>query len=230
VSTPLTLLSSALIGMAAGAAMVPLTRRQLAAAVARTNGETDLVSGHTEPAPALTRWHWVLLIGASGLLPGIVWRGVGGSIAAVPPLLLLLGLIQLAYCDASRRLLPKTLVYVISLAVLGSGIAIAWHTGEWDRLKMASLGGVGFFLLLFVMNLLNPKWMAFGDVRLAPMVGFGLAWIGLSALIEGFFIANLLAAVIGLSLIALRRADWRSALPFGLYLALGTGITILAWT
>jgi leader peptidase (prepilin peptidase)/N-methyltransferase len=79
------------------------------------------------------------------------------------------------------------------------------------------------------MNLMNPKWMAFGDVRLSLGVGFGLSWIGVNALLEGFFIANALAAVIGIMLMAFRRADRKSALPFGLYLALGAGITILAW-
>jgi prepilin signal peptidase PulO-like enzyme (type II secretory pathway) len=29
---------------------------------------------------------------------------------------------------------------------------------------------------------------------------------------------------------ALRRADRKSALPFGLYLAIGTAITIVAWS
>jgi len=218
------LFSAAVVGMAAGAALIPLTRHQLAAATVRAAD-----AGLEADVPMMSRWQWVVLVGTSGLLPAIVWRSVGGPIA-VPPLLLLLGLIQLAYCDATRRLLPKVLVHGVNAAVVLSGIVIAWDVGEWDRLWTASIAGGAFFVILFAMNLMNPRWMAFGDVRLSPAVGFGLAWIGVNALIEGFFVANALAAVIGLSLIALHRATRKSALPFGLYLALGTGITILAWT
>ncbi len=175
-------------------------------------------------------WHVIAVVIASGLLPAIVLHGVGWSVIAVPPLLLLLGLIQLAYCDATRRLLPKTLVWVMTVAVLVSGIVIAGTQNEWGRLSNAALGGLAFFALLFVVNLLNPKWMAFGDVRLALMVGFGLAWVSPYAVVEGFFIANALAAVIGLTLIATHRAQRRTALPFGFYLALGAAITILAWS
>ncbi len=210
--------------MATGALLIPLTRRELATAVARSSPDT---------APAtqkVAHWHRITLVAVSGLLPGIVLFNVGWSIIAVTPLLLLLGLIQLAYCDVTRRLLPKTMVYAISLAVVVSGIVIAGVTHEWKRLLMASLGALGFFVVLFVMNLVNPKWMAFGDVRLSAAVGFGLAWVSPMALLEGFFLANLLAAVVGLTLIAVHRADRRSALPFGFYLALGAGVTILAWS
>jgi leader peptidase (prepilin peptidase)/N-methyltransferase len=111
-----------------------------------------------------------------------------------------------------------------------SGMVIAGVTHEWKRLLIASVGAICFFVVLFVMNLANPKWMAFGDVRLSAVVGFGLAWVSPMALLEGFFLANLLAAVVGLTLIAVHRADRRSALPFGFYLALGAGVTILAWS
>jgi leader peptidase (prepilin peptidase)/N-methyltransferase len=173
--------------------------------------------------------HWLALVATSGLLPALVLYRVGWSFNAVPPLLLLLGLIQLAYCDFTRRLLPKALVHGIAGAVVLSGLVIAASNNEWVRFLHASLGGLAFFAVLFAMNLMNPRWMAFGDVRLAPVVGFGLTWISPYALLEGFFIANVLAAVIGVTLIAIQKASRKTALPFGLYLALGASITIIAW-
>ena len=122
----------------------------------------------------------------------------GWSVIALPPLLLLVGLVQLAYCDLTRRLLPKTLVYALSAAVIVSGVVIAGVMHEWHRLLVASLGGLAFFALFFVINLMNPRWMAFGDVRLSLVVGFGLAWVSPVALLEGFFFANLLAAAVGI--------------------------------
>ena len=75
---------------------------------------------------------------------------------------------------------------------------------------------------------MNPRWMAFGDVRLSLAVGFGLAWVSPIALLQGFLVANLLAAVVGLVLIAAHKAERRSAVPFGLYLALGAAIVLVA--
>jgi leader peptidase (prepilin peptidase) / N-methyltransferase len=244
VGTTATLIGGAAIGMAAGALLVPFTRRELAASVSRAAGATnDALVADEATTTAVTAmadtlaapirvapWHRVALVAASGLVPAYVLHHVGWSIVALPPLLLLVGLVQLAYCDLTRRLLPKTLVYAVSAAVIVSGIVIAGVMHEWQRLVVASLGGAVFFAILFVINLMNPSWIAFGDVRLSLVIGFGLAWVSPLALLEGFFLANFIAAVVGLSLIAAHRADRKSAVPFGLYLALATALVLLTWS
>jgi len=229
VSAPLTLLGGAALGMAAGSLLVPLTRRELAASVARSSSAAASVTT-AEAAPRVSTGHWIALAAVSGLLPAYVLHRVGWSIIALPPLLLLVGLVQLAYCDLTRRLLPKTLVYALSAAVIVSGVVIAGVTHEWQRLLVASVGAVAFFALFFVINLMNPRWMAFGDVRLSLVVGFGLAWVSPVALLEGFFLANLLAAVVGFALIAARRAERGFAVPFGFYLALGAAVVLVTWS
>jgi leader peptidase (prepilin peptidase)/N-methyltransferase len=159
-----------------------------------------------------------------------VLHQVGWSPNALPPLLLLIGLIQLAYCDLSRRLLPKTLVYALSVLVFASGVLVAAGTNEWRRLLVATLGALGAFAFFFAINLMNPRWMAFGDVRLSLVFGFGLAWVSPMALFQAFLYANILALVAGVALIALHRADRRSAMPFGVYMALGAGLVLLLWS
>jgi leader peptidase (prepilin peptidase)/N-methyltransferase len=236
-SAPLTVLGGAAIGMAAGSLIVPFTRRSLAASVARASTDgpaaseapTVVAVDVVEP-PRITTRQWALLAVVSGLLPAYVLHKVGWSIIAFPPLLLLVGLVQLGYCDLVQRLLPKALVWALSSAVIVSGIVIAGVMHEWQRLVVASIGGLAFFALFFVINLVNPRWMAFGDVRLSLVVGFGLAWVSWVALIEGLFFANLLAVIVGFFLIAAHKADRRSAVPFGLYLALGTALVLVTWS
>jgi leader peptidase (prepilin peptidase)/N-methyltransferase len=231
-SAPLTLLGGALLGAAAGIAMVPLTRRELAASVARSSATSHAESVGIAVAvdpPRVSTTQRVLLAVASGLLPAYVLYKTGWSLVALPPLLLLVGLVQLAYCDLTRRLLPKTLVWALTAAVMASGVVAAGVLHEWHRLAIAAVGGLAFYALLFVMNLINPRWIAFGDVRLSLVVGFGLAWVSATALLEGFFVANVLGAMVGLILIATHRAGRDHAVPFGLYLALGTAVVLLAW-
>jgi leader peptidase (prepilin peptidase)/N-methyltransferase len=213
--------------MAAGSLLVPLTRRELGAAVARSSSGDTPLAMTDRSAPRIARGHWVALAVVSGLLPAYVLYRAGWSPNTIPPLLLLIGLVQLAYCDLRRRLLPKTLVYALSLAVIISGVVIAIPTGEGERLTQAALGGIIAFALFFNVNLMNPRWMAFGDVRLSLVFGFGLAWVSPIDLFEGFFYANVLALLAGLVLIASRRADRRSALPFGVFMALGAALVLI---
>ena len=133
-TAPSTLIGGAVLGMAAGSLLVPVTRRELAASLVRSAATqmTQPVAVDVDP-PGMTWRHWVALAAASGLIPAYVLHHVGWSAIALPPLLLLVGLVQLAYCDLTRRLLPKTLVYALSAAVIGSGVAVAGVMHEWDR-------------------------------------------------------------------------------------------------
>ena len=228
-NAPTTVVAGALLGLAVGSLLVPITRRELVAAVSRSSSPDGAAADAPDvlTPPRITRTHRIALAVVSGLLLAYVLHRVGWCLNALPPLLLLVGLVQLAYCDLKRRLLPKTLVYALSFAVIASGVIIALCTGETGRLMQASLGGVISFALFFIVNLMNPRWMAFGDVRLSLVFGFGLAWVSPIDLFEAFLFANVLALFAGLVLIASRRADRTSALPFGLFMALGAALVLV---
>jgi leader peptidase (prepilin peptidase) / N-methyltransferase len=232
-STPTTLVAGVALGMALSSFLTPLTRRELQAALERSSTQAGVgsvaVPGDAVP-PRVTLFDRVVLAIASSLVPAYVLQRVGWAPAALPPLLLVVGLVQLAYCDLTHRLLPKTLVYALTAAVIASGVTAAGYTGEWHRLLQASLGGLACFGLFFAVNLMNPRWMGFGDVRLSLVFGFGLAWVDPMALLQAFLYANLLAAIVGLLLIVAHRAGRRSDVPFGLYMALGAALVLIAWS
>jgi leader peptidase (prepilin peptidase)/N-methyltransferase len=223
-SADLALIGGATIGMAIGALLIPATRRELASALARASDGISLAR------PADVRWHQVALILASGIIPGVVLFRGGWSIAALPPLLLFLGLVQLAYCDIKRRLLPRTMVHATTACVALSAVIAAAADNLWHGLFISLLCSVAFSAGFLAINLINPAWISFGDVRLAPVVGLGLAWINPMALVEGFFLANLLAAVVGIIMMLTHRGDRKSAMPFGFYMALATGAVLLIWS
>ena len=99
------------------------------------------------------RWHRVALILASGCIPGVVLFRGGWSIASLPPLLLFLGLVQLAYCDVKRHLLPRTMVHATTACVAGSAILAAAADGLWHELFISLLCSAIFTALFFVINL-----------------------------------------------------------------------------
>jgi leader peptidase (prepilin peptidase)/N-methyltransferase len=171
-----------------------------------------------------------MLAVVSGVVLAIVLLRTGWALVALPPLVLLVGLVQLSYCDLTRRLLPKTLVRALGVAVLASGVLAATVTNEPRRLVVAAVGAAVLFAVCFGINLINPAWLGFGDVRLSAVVGFGLAWVSPMAVLECFCLANLLAAAVGFALICAHRADRQSGMPFGFYLTVGTALVLMAWS
>jgi leader peptidase (prepilin peptidase)/N-methyltransferase len=212
--------------MVTAASLIPFTQRALVAAVERSEGPGEHVSLHRTDQ----RWHHIALVVVSGVVMGLLLARAGWSVVALPPLILLVALIQLAYCDMTQFLLPRTMVHATTVAVAIGAVAAAGATDEWHRLLLGSIGGVALFIVFLSINLMNPAWMAFGDVRLAPAVGLGLAWVTPVALLQAFFLANVLAAVVGLVLMAARRGGRKTALPFGLFLAIASAIVIFAWS
>ncbi|AWL40338.1 MULTISPECIES: A24 family peptidase [unclassified Streptomyces] len=161
-------------------------------------------------APAVTVLVCALLAWAVGPRPELaVW------LAAAPVAVLL--------CVVDRRVhrLPDALTLPLAAAVtllLGGVTLLPGHTGSWST---ALLGGValgGFYFLLF---LINPDGMGFGDVKLALALGVALGWYGWAVLCTGGFAGFLFGAVYGLGLLLLRRAGRTTGIPFGPFMIAG---------
>ena len=63
-------------------------------------------------------------------------------------------------------------------------------------------------------------------MRLAAVLGLALGWLGWRYVILGFFVANLVGAVIGITLIALGKVERQQHIPYGVFLAAGTAIAV----
>lgn len=95
----------------------------------------------------------------------------------------------LACIDLEHMLLPKRIVYPSLLMVGGLLVLACAMTSEWDRLLVAGIFAVVWFAVFFVMNFASPRALGFGDVRSAPVLGFG--WLGWRYVVLGFFSAKL---------------------------------------
>jgi leader peptidase (prepilin peptidase)/N-methyltransferase len=143
-------------------------------------------------------------------------------------LVLLAGLLALACTDIEHYLLPKRIVYPVLGLVCGLLFVAAAVTGAWSHLAMAVGCAAVWFVAFGAINLLEPRLLAFGDVRLAPVLGLGLGWLGLDEVLLGFFAANMIGAVVGLGLLAAKLTQRKSRLPYGAFLAVGTYVAIYA--
>ena len=98
---------------------------------------------------------------------------------------------------------------------------------DWSAFGRALLGALAAFTFFFVLHLIAPGGMGFGDVRLSFVLGMFLGWLGWPYVLGGLFAGFLYGAVIGIVLIAFAGRGRRQHIPFGPFLAAGTMTFVL---
>ena len=161
---------------------------------------------------------------------GALWAGTAARFGVhweLPAFLALFaGLLALSCIDFELQLLPKKIVYpllviVTALLVLPSAIDDVWH-----QFLVGVLCAAGWFLAFFLLNLASPRILGFGDVRLAPVLGLALGWLGVGYVLLGFFAANVVGAVVGVALMGSGRMTRKDRLPYGVFLSVGCLIAV----
>ncbi|HLI55177.1 MAG TPA: prepilin peptidase [Acidimicrobiales bacterium] len=138
------------------------------------------------------------------------------------------GLVALSFIDLDHLLLPRVVVYPLGGLVLAALVVAAGVQGQWHRLAVAAASGAVEFAVLFAINLASPRALGFGDVRFGAVLGLALGWLGWHYAFIGFLAANLLGAVVGIVLMAAKRAGRRTPIPYGVFLSAGAFLAILA--
>jgi leader peptidase (prepilin peptidase)/N-methyltransferase len=154
-----------------------------------------------------------LRIGLAPELPAFLYLGAIG--------------VALAMIDIDVKRLPNAIVlpsYAVVAVLLGVAAAVQ---GEWGTLLRAALAGLALYAFYFLLRLVYPRGMGFGDVKLAGILGAYLGWLGWGELVVGSFLAFLVGGFFGLALIVGGRAGRKSNIPFGPWMLLGALLGIL---
>ncbi|MER5742150.1 prepilin peptidase [Streptomyces sp. NPDC002225] len=166
--------------------------------------------------PVVTALSCAALGAATGLRPELaVW------------LLLAPVAVLLATIDRRVHRLPDRLTLPAAGAaavLLGLAALLPEHAGSWSTALLGGAALGGFYFLLF---LINPNGMGFGDVKLALSLGAVLGWYGWAMVFAGGFAGFLLGAAYGFGLMVLRRAGRKTGIPFGPFMITGALLGIL---
>jgi leader peptidase (prepilin peptidase)/N-methyltransferase len=83
--------------------------------------------------------------------------------------------------------------------------------------------------VLYVFYWVLALWgMGGGDVKLAPLLGLYLGWLGWSSVAIGAFAGFLLGGVVGVLLMTLRGAGRKTRVPFGPMMLAGAVLAVFA--
>jgi len=148
---------------------------------------------------------------AAGLAAVLCFVKFGISGEAVVSAVFAATLVVLSATDLERRIIPNRIVLPASAFVLLAHIALhPGRTVEW------TVAAVAAFLGFFVLALVNPAGLGMGDVKLAFLIGAGLGWGVLAALLLGTFAAG----AYGVFLLIVRgRSGLKTSFPLGPFLA-----------
>jgi leader peptidase (prepilin peptidase) / N-methyltransferase len=164
------------------------------------------------------RYPAVELITALAFAAVVLVRGFDDDLIIELPFVA--ALIALAGIDLDHKLLPNKIVY--PLAAWG---VLAVLIADRDDLVEHVVAGAGAFLFLFLAVLAYPRGMGMGDVKLAGAMGIYLG----ASVVPALLIAFLSGSVVGIAIIAREGAAARKkAVPFGIFLALGGIVGVLA--
>ena len=130
-------------------------------------------------------------------------------------------LIVLSAVDFDERRIPNKVLGPMSIvgALLLTIAVLA--AGDPRTLVRLAIGAIAYALPMLVLGLIAPGAMGMGDIKLAGYIGMHLAWLSLIHVLAGAFLAFLIGAIVGLTLVALRKKGRKDTVPFGPSMALG---------
>jgi leader peptidase (prepilin peptidase) / N-methyltransferase len=171
---------------------------------------------------ALVSW----LVSLPGL-PAISAAPFGSVMLVLIALLYVMAIsVALAAIDLETHTLPNRIVlpaYVVVIVLLG---VAALAAGDWAAMGRAAIGLILLGAAYLVLAIAVPGGMGLGDVKLAGVLGFVLAYLGWGPLVVGAFGAFVLGGTFAFALVATRRAQRGSGIPFGPWMLAGAWIGV----
>jgi leader peptidase (prepilin peptidase)/N-methyltransferase len=164
-------------------------------------------------------------LGTGALFAAVAWWC--GATWQLPAYLYLAAIsVALSAIDLDVKRLPDAIVlpsYVAALVLLLLPAAVE---GRWLDLVHGVLTGLALFAFYFLLAVIYPAGMGFGDVKLSGVLGLYLGWVSWSLAIVATFAAFLLGSVVGIVVIMRGKGGRKTKVPFGPFMLLGTFLAL----
>lgn len=159
---------------------------------------------------------------------------------------------RLTVIDVRHHLLPNRIVFpsyaIAGGLLLGAAIAVTLAGGAAANLSTGTAGsvpdggasflgvpalgivagGAVLWVFYFILRLVYPPGMGFGDVKLAGVLGLYLGYLGWAHVFAGTFAAFLFGGLWSVGVLAARRGTLKSSIPFGPFMLAGAAAAMFA--
>ncbi len=180
--------------------------------------------GHCRHCGASVSARYPLVESLTALLSGwVAWR-IGSGFEGIAAQVLVWSLVAMAFIDIDTQLLPDDLT--LPLVWLGLLVNLI---GGFVPLQDAVIGAAAGYLSLWAVYWLyrivtGKEGIGYGDFKLLAALGAWLGWIMLPLIV---LLSSLVGAIVGITLIVLRRHQRGVPIPFGPFLALAGVVALL---
>ncbi|MBB3225434.1 leader peptidase (prepilin peptidase)/N-methyltransferase [Luteibacter sp. Sphag1AF] len=158
----------------------------------------------------------------------VVWQ-FGPTMAALSALAFTWMLVALSGIDARTQLLPDEMTFPLLWIGLGLTLIPGWQPhpiAPSSAILAAMIGYLSLWSVYWLFKLVTGKeGMGHGDFKLLAALG---AWMGPVALLPIILLSSLIGALVGGTLMLLRKHDRDVPMPFGPYIAAAGWVWFLA--
>jgi leader peptidase (prepilin peptidase) / N-methyltransferase len=159
-----------------------------------------------------------------GVLSAVLFVHFGLSLVFVLCFVFTAALVVITFIDLQHQIIPDRISLPgIPLAFLCSFV-LPWNSWLDSLLGILAGGGILYAFALGYYLLTRKEGMGGGDIKMLAMIGAFLGWKGALATL---MLAAVAGSIIGVILMALKGKDFKYAVPFGPFLALGAFCTLL---
>lgn len=133
----------------------------------------------------------------------------------------------MSWVDFRTKKLPNKLLAVTTFITLAVAILSAVVTGALAELFGGAALSLASAVVLLMLALIAKSGFGLGDVKFAPLCYLLPALNGLPSLLIAIVLSFASAGVFGLLMIALKRADLKTRIPFGPFMFLSSITSLL---
>lgn len=181
-----------------------------------------VVPGTGQPRPRIEIANGVLWTATT------LWCALSDRMGMLPLLLVLVSAgLALFVIDVKVHRLPNPIVlWLYPITVVGLVIA-GLISGQWSVLQALIAALIWLFMFGLIWFVTRGRGMGFGDVKLAPVLGATLGWIGWGPAIVGLFAAWVIGGIFAVYLMVSGRAKRGQEVAFGPFMLIGAVVGLL---
>jgi len=171
-----------------------------------------------------------LVEGITALGSFLLFNKFGPSLSYLFYFIFIAALIVITVIDLYHQIIPDVISLPgIVVGLLGAGLGLVGslvisQVTFWASLIGVISGGGSLFLVATVYQwLFKREGMGGGDVKLLAMIGGFLGW---KSVILTILLSSFIGSIIGITVMVIKGKDFKYAIPFGPFLAMGAAISL----